>query len=358
MMQKNDAWWIPAEDGGHQRLYHWPYLNRELRIRLLYGGDQKTIQLNRVKSGKNALIFIDSSVKDLNFMDFFPKKSVIVFFVSDETYSARTTIRILLKSSTFKVFRDYPIGKFSRLSKYPKVLLVAISEKWKFRVPLILFFRAFPAGIIMVLKQFAMACFSNLLKKPIDWIPLGYTYGFAGAYSHHFNIEIDRSILSHSLETVHKLTSQQKKHSAFFTGQIGGFDRQVVLKKAQVSGINVGITYKQYGGPIDPALRREAEQRYFYGLMENSFSISPPGNYSADTFRHLESFILNSYPLLKREVLSDPITILTPRINFDDYLRDPDNIDMESVKEIVKKELQARITKLSLISEEVSCKKL
>jgi hypothetical protein len=62
--------------------------------------------------------------------------------------------------------------------------------------------------------------------------------------------------------------------------------------------------------------------------------------------------------LLKREVLSDPITILTPRINFDDYLRDPDNIDMESVKEIVKKELQARITKLSLISEEVSCKKL
>ena len=358
MMQKNDAWWIPSEDGGHQRVYNWPYLNRELKIRLLFGGDQETIQLNRIKNGKKALIFIDSSVKNLNFMDSFPQKSVIVFFVSDETYSARITMRILLKSSTFKVFRDYPIGKFSRLTRYPMVLLVAINEKFKYRVPLSFFFRAFLGGLIIVLKQFAMVTISIMLKKPIDWIPLGYTYGFAREYSRYHNIEIDKSILSHSLEIVKGSTSQHKKHRAFFTGQIGGFDRQVVLNKAKDSGIEVGITYSQYGGPVDPVLRIEAELRYFSGLKENSFSITPPGNFSAETFRYLESLILNSYPLLKREVLSDPITILRPKIDFDDFLQSPHGIDMKLVEEIVKNELQARITQVRLISKEVSCKKL
>ena len=162
------AWWIPAEDSGPEREYLWPYVNREIAIHLYYGGDQASIQLGRIDDGEKAIVFIDSSVKSYDFLDQFPTRSVVVFFVSDETYSAWATIRLLLKPSTLKVFRDYPIGNFSKLAHYPTLLIQAIREKITVKLPTEVFYRALFAGMAISVKQLLMTTFSIKKKKKLD----------------------------------------------------------------------------------------------------------------------------------------------------------------------------------------------
>jgi len=333
------AWWIPAEDSGPEREYLWPYINRELGIRLFYGGDQRAIQLARVNNGQKAIFFVDSSVKNFDFLDHFPAKSAIVFFVSNETYSAWAAIRILLKPSTIKIFRDYPIGNFSRLIHYPTLLIQAIREKITYKVPAKFFYLAFFAGLIMTSKQFCMESISALMRKRVDWIPLGYTLRFSEIYAQRFNLEKGTSILKHSLEIVFDNIEYEKKSNTFFSGQLGGFDRQVMIKAAQVGGLIVGPIFEQFGGPLHSSSKKKAEENYFLGLLKSRFSICPPGNYSAESFRYLESLILHSYPLLKTRVLSDPLSTLHQRINFERYVLHPNSRGEISTREEIKEKL-------------------
>ena len=348
------AWWIPAEDSGPEREYFWPYVNREIGIRLYYGGDQASIQLSRVDDGEKAIVFIDSSVKSYKFLDQFPTRSVVVFFVSDETYSAWATIRLLLKPSTFKVFRDYPIGNFSKLTHYPTLLIQAIREEITVKLPTKVFLRAFVSGIGILVKQLLMATFSILARKKLDRLPLGYTRSFSEIYAESFNLGHDVSILEHSIEVNFNNLKAKKKPKAFFSGQIGGFDRKVMINVAKLNGLSIGPIYSQFGGPLNSSLKKKAESEYFLGLLESKFSICPPGNYSAESFRYLESLTLYSYPLLKTRVLSDPISTLRHAISFEHYVSHVNSLSEESTEGDIKKVLLDIRAKLLNIRGEVT----
>ena len=333
------AWWIPAEDSGPEREYLWPYVNRETGIRLYYGGDQASIQLSRVDDGEKAIVFIDSSVKSYKFLDQFPTRSVVVFFVSDETYSAWATIRLLLKPSTFKVFRDYPIGNFSKLTHYPTLLIQAIREEITVKLPTKVFLRAFVSGIGILVKQVLMAIFSIFTGKKLDWLPLGYTGSFSEIYAESFNLGKNVSILEHSIAVNFVSVKLKKKARTFFSGQIGGFDRQAMINLAKLNCLSVGPLFPQFGGPSNSSLKKKAESEYFLGLSGSKFSICPPGNYSAESFRYLESLILYSYPLLKTRVLSDPISTLNGAMSFEHYLSHGDSIREDSMELEIRKKL-------------------
>lgn len=333
------AWWIPAEDSGSEREYLWPYVNREIGIHLYYGGDQASIQLGIIDDGEKAIVFIDSSVKSYDFLDQFPTRSVVVFFVSDETYSAWATIRLLLKPSTFKVFRDYPIGNFSKLTHYPTLLIQAIREKLTVKLPAKVFYRALFSGIAISVKQLLMTTFSILLRKKLDWLPLGYTRSFSETYAESFNLGKNESILEHSIAVNFVSVKLKKKTRTFFSGQIGGFDRQAMINLAKLNCLSVGPLFPQYGGPSNSSLKNKAESDYFLGLLESKFSICPPGNYSAESFRYLESLILYSYPLLKTRVLSDPISTLNSAMSFEHYLSHGDSLREESIELEIRKKL-------------------
>jgi hypothetical protein len=333
------AWWIPAEDSGPEREYLWPYVNREIAIHLYYGGDQASIQLGRIDDGEKAIVFIDSSVKSYDFLDQFPTRSVVVFFVSDETYSAWATIRLLLNPSTFKVFRDYPIGNFSKLTHYPTLLIQAIREKITVKLPTEVFYRALFAGMAISVKQLLMTTFSILLRKKLDWLPLGYTRSFSEIYVESFNLGKDMSILEHSIAFNFNNVKLKKKTKTFFSGQIGGFDRQAMISIAKLNGLSVGPLYPQFGGPLNSSLKKKAENEYFRGLLESNFSICPPGNYSAESFRYLESLTLYSYPLLKTRVLSDPISILNNAMSFEYYLSHGNSLRGELMELEIRKKL-------------------
>jgi len=333
------AWWIPAEDSGPEREYLWPYVNREIGIHLYYGGDQASIQLSRIDDGEKALVFIDSSVKSYEFLDQFPTSSVVVFFVSDETYSAWATIRLLLKPSIFKVFRDYPIGNFSKLTHYPTLLIQAIREEITVKLPTKVFLRAFVSGIGILVKQVLMATFSIFTGKKLDWLPLGYTGSFSEIYAESFNLGKNVSILEHSIAVNFVSVKLKKKARTFFSGQIGGFDRQAMINLAKLNCLSVGPLFPQFGGPSNSSLKNKAESDYFLGLLESKFSICPPGNYSAESFRYLESLILYSYPLLKTRVLSDPISTLNGAMSFEHYLSHGDSIREDSMELEIRKKL-------------------
>ena len=348
------AWWIPAEDSGPEREYLWPYVNREIAIHLYYGGDQASIQLGRIDDGEKAIVFIDSSVKSYDFLDQFPTRSVVVFFVSDETYSAWATIRLLLKPSTFKVFRDYPIGIFSKLTQYPILLIQAIREEIAVKLPIKFFLRALVSGLGILVKQVLMATFSILTGKNVDWLPLGYTKSFSERYVQNFNLGQASSILKHSIVGNFNTIKSKKYPKTFFSGQIGGFDRQVMIHVAKLNGLSIGPLYSQFGGPLNLSLKKRSELEYFLGLLESKFSICPPGNYSAESFRYLESLTLYSYPLLKTRVLSDPISNLHHAISFDHYVSQANLLKEESTEEEIRKKLLDIRAKLLKIRGEIT----
>jgi hypothetical protein len=301
------AWWIPAEDDGEEREYEWEYLNREYGIELFYGRNQKKFQLERVAAGEYALVVLDSSVDSLEFLDDFPNRSVIAFFVSDETYSATRTCKLLMNSSIRAVYRDYPIRGFRGLSFYPRLFLSSLSMLRKFDMKLQSWLIAFSSGIAIVGKQFVMRFMSALFRKEIKHLPLGYTGSFANNYSQQFSIRSEESIITHSISGIERNALIKKDKETFFAGQRGNFDRQVFLKSALNSNLNVMRVNETYGGPVESNERKKAQKDYFAGLLDSRFSICPSGNYSVESFRFLESLLLQALPIVPRAVLSDPL---------------------------------------------------
>lgn len=306
-MKNIRAWWIPAEDDGEEREYEWEYLNREYGIELFYGRNQKKFQLERVAAGECALVVLDSSVDSLEFLDDFPNRSVIAFFVSDETYSAIKTCRLLMNSSIREVYRDYPIRGLRGLLFYPGLLISSFCTLRKYDMKFRLWLVAFGSGVAIVGKQIVMQCISSLIRKRIKHIPLGYTGSFAEKYSQYFSIRSEESLISHSIAEIRSDSNIRKSKETFFAGQRGKFDRQVFLKSAQSLNLNIGRINETYGGPVELNEKKRAQREYFLGLLHSRFSICPSGNYSVESFRFLESLLVQALPIVPKEVLSDPL---------------------------------------------------
>jgi hypothetical protein len=301
------AWWIPAEDDGEEREYEWDYLNREYGIKLFYGKNQKKFQLERVAAGACALVVLDSSVNSLDFLHDFPNRSVIAVLASDETYSAIKTCKLLINSSIKVIYRDYPIRGLRGLLLYPELLVSSLHSLRKYDIKFRLWLVAFISGVAIVGKQFVMKFISSLMRKEIKHLPLGYTGSFSENYSRYFSIRSEESLITHSIAEISCDRYIKKGAETFFAGQRGKFDRQSFLKSAQSSNLYIGRINETYGGPVELNEREMAQREYFSGLIHSRFSICPSGNYSVESFRFLESLLVQALPIVPRAVLSDPL---------------------------------------------------
>ena len=321
------AWWIPAEDSGPEREYLWPYINRELGIRLFYGGDQRAIQLVRINNGQKAIIFVDSSVKSFDFLKDFPNRSVIVFFVSDETYGLTPNLRIILKESVESIYRDYPIRNLRGLRGYARVVvnsfLVCGRNGLTYKGLII----AFVAGLVMLCRQLIIKVSAKLVKREIKHLPLGYTGWYSERLEREFGIANTLDFFTWSENQVK--SGIPKQSLSFFAGQKGKFDRQMLLNQAERQGLVPSRQFENFGGPTESHLRVEAQEFYFEGLKESRFALCPPGNYSGETFRYLESLLLHSLPIRASKVLSDPFFSLVSS----DRAISPNKVELERINE-------------------------
>jgi hypothetical protein len=301
------AWWIPAEDNGDEREYKWPYLNREYGIRLFYGGNQKEYQFQKIKNGERALLVLDNSIRSLDFLKDFPPRSVIVMLVSDEIYSARLTCGLLCNSSIYSIYRDYPLRGFSGITKYPRTLTASFFSCIRFKLKISAFLKAFIAGLVMLLKQLTINLFAKILRKKVQHLPLGYTGSFATNFQIDKHLKDDDGFIDFSLKAISDGEFEIKSEETFFSGQRGNFDRQLFLETARHHGLGIRSIHRSFGGPENLEERVRAEKDYFEGLKVSRFSICPSGNYSAESFRYLESLLLQSLPLMPARILSDPL---------------------------------------------------
>jgi hypothetical protein len=65
--------------------------------------------------------------------------------------------------------------------------------------------------------------------------------------------------------------------------------------------------HKTYGGPLDEEERSKAQKKCSIGLLNSRFSFCPSENYGVESFRYLESLLLQALPIVPRTVLSDPL---------------------------------------------------
>ena len=321
-MHANRGWWIPAEDGGLEREYVWPYINSELGFKLFYGGDQREIQLQRIREHGCAVIFLDSSVKNLDFLDHFPPRSICVLQVSDETYSTITTIRLLRKDSVSTLYRDYPTRNLKFIVEWPRGFFLSLLKALRMKTSLKLFLRASVAGIVVTFRQLIIQIASKAVSKRIKHLPLGYTGMFSEEYRGKFKVNKNESLIDFALNHSSILNPLKSNSQVFFMGQRGNFDRQLMIEQAVKAQIHIEKINSRFGGVDEAGGQFRAASLFVDGLLRSEFSMCPPGNYSSESFRFLESLLLWSFPLQPPFVLSDPLFRNSFSINWNDYLKD------------------------------------
>lgn len=320
------VWWTPAEEGKVEKEYFWPYLNRELEIQLLYGGDQKSRQIERIKSGKYGLVFVDSSIKTFDFLKSFPRNSLIVFFASDETYSLFQTFKILISKSVEIVIREYPARFNSNLISIPSnfLKLVALTRRQNLEVSGLIV--SCIAGCVLATKQTLMRLFARILRKRLIDCPLGYTGKFAEAYDKFNNLDSSKSIILNSIDST---KTPKKSQKLFFAGQRGSYERRIMIRQALTEGYGPFDIFENFGGPITTKGYELPGFEYVKGLADAEYSLCPPGNYSAESFRYMESLLLYAYPLRPKFVLSDPLFINNSKLSWPEFI-----VNEESKREL------------------------
>jgi hypothetical protein len=297
------GWWLSSSDQTKRIEFSTEFLRREIGIRIFSGQEEISSQLARVSKGSQALVFTDSSVSNFKSLDCFPNRSVILFVLSDETYSLALNIRALLNKKVSLVVRNYPLGNFRTIINYPFILYSKLLRGIHYPQLLKLFPRAFASSLYMIFSQILLRLVFILLRKECFHFPLGYDSGFAQNFAQHFKVSGSSSLIEFSLSKVNVSLFPEKQRDFFFMGQRGTFDRQLLLSEAKQLGINLEKVHESYlVGRLN-----EYQKMYFDGILSSRLSITPPGNYSAHTFRYCESLLVHSYPIGERWVLSDPL---------------------------------------------------
>jgi hypothetical protein len=313
-MINETGWWLPNSDQISRREFSREFLRREIGIRLFSGEAECVHQLNRVRNGQKALVFVDSSVTDLRSLHCFPERSIILFILSDETYNLKLNLRALVNKRVFAIVRDYPLGKFIAIRNLPRMFLGKLIRTACHPSLLKLIPRAVASAFYMSLVQILFRYMSILNRKPVLEMPLGYDSGFCEQFVGFHELGMSESLLEYSAAPENYPNLLKKANNFYFSGQRGTLDRRLMLMEARRVGIEIQSIHDSYqvGRSV------ESQNTYFMGLRNSRFSLCPPGNYSHRTFRFCESLLLYSYPIVERFTLSDPLSEIYMRLKWDE----------------------------------------
>jgi hypothetical protein len=305
-MNSNSAWWLPSKDQETRVEFENEYIRREFGLTLFSGIEEREIQLNEAKKGRFALVFIDSSVNNLKLLKNFPKRSVILFILSDETYKLKFNILKILNPQVHMIIRDYPLGDFWSTLTVPFRSIRKILRLSRVHALLPLLPITILSGFYIAWSQIFIMLTSLVFRKSILSIPLGYDSGFCKQYAKYFHLERKQSAIEFALaldETIKLKLLNEKYLEITFVGQEGSLDRRLMIEEARrelVINLEVNSDYSQ--GRLT-----SNQVKYFVNLKSSKFTLCPPGNYSAQTFRYFEALLLYAIPITDSFVFSDPL---------------------------------------------------
>lgn len=311
-MNFETGWWIPDTDQSVRKEFTTEFLKREIEVRIFSGKSEIENQLRRAQMGKKVLVFTDSSVQRLNNLERFPKNSVILFVLSDETYDLKLNLKALINNRVFAIVRDYPLGKLGSVSNLPRVLFSTLRRARHFPSLRGQFLEALASGLYMTCVQLLFRALSSLSGKRIFEMDLGYGSGFCERFVDFHGLQENQSLFEYAISLNSRCSTENKAQGVFFAGQRGKFNRQLFLNEIISAGLSIDRIHDSYelGGSA------ENRDRYFEGLRQSRFSLCPAGNYSRRTFRFYESLIAGAYPLSERFTLSDPLFESEMKINW------------------------------------------
>jgi hypothetical protein len=289
------------------------YFRRELKFDVL---PKKFVDKNRLLELMDEKVAITIQIggdpDELNIFKGLPANSVNVLLYADEVYDVRINRRILKYKSVKTVYRVYPIWK-TNLGKLFLTFFFNPNQGFgfvkEFGLKKTLIFKLI--GIEMFRRQFLIKIYEKYYGKKSKNIPLGYTDTFAKNYiklvKNKYNINIDgkQSLIEVAIDNLH-LLQKEKSLDFFFVGQKGNLERQFAIKKLEKvknSEIYLNERFNEK--------RVRNSQRDFDFYVENGIRskriLCPPGNYSALTFRLLESLCLGSLPVRASSCITDPL---------------------------------------------------
>jgi hypothetical protein len=248
------------------------------------------------------------------------------------------------------IYRDYPIYDALNFLSFPINTFVNLCAAIRQGISKVSFFRSLISGLVLAARQLIMGICSWYFDKPIQELPLGYEGLFSNEYRAAFGLSDSESLI-HFAISQRNLFKAKKHHSEpYFSGQRGNFDRQLMLAEAMSVGINLDRIHKKFAAADYPLGRKAATLNYINGIISSKFSICPPGNYSSQTFRFLESLLLWTFPLQKKYVLSDPLRKINAKLFWRDFLRlraQKSDFNSEELESWIEKSLHQYKSKLN-----------
>lgn len=250
------------------------------------------------------VLAVGNSLEETKILRNLPKDSVWVLIYGDETWNPRLNRAVLRFESVIGVIRPYPVNRF-RIESIGNIIR-AISNYLpsKFRIS-DLIFETLKIIVLVIRQSYVFNLHKKRKKINLNFIP-GYTNLFAVAFREKYpHLSSTSSLLSF------EAPNRKRKIQYSFVGQRGTTWRRYALTRLKLhipEGRFKLIERVGFGGTLGANYATlESARDYVEILHETAFVISPPGNYSAATFRWLESIICGAVPLQAIPHPSDPL---------------------------------------------------
>jgi hypothetical protein len=312
-MSYKTGWWLPETKQQIRELFENEYIRRELKILIYSGSEERDSQLKRALTSRKAIILTDNSKLNFKELKDFPKKSIILFILSDETYSFKLNLFALANPAVDIVIRNYPKADLSRLVWIPKHFIKKIVRIGRFPSLFVYLPKAILSGVYIAVSQIFMEILSRVLRKKLLVIPQGYDSGFARIYAAHF--ELDREMSLFTFASKAPISNFLKEFDLCFLGQRGNLDRRLMLAElhSQLKNSRDECKFAINQNEDYQSGRGHQQQEIFFDLMRKSkYTLSPPGNYSVSTFRFFEALLTLTVPICDEFVFSDPLSDQKP----------------------------------------------
>jgi len=253
------------------------------------------------------LVITHNSPASSEWLRVFDDDSIVVIIASDETYLPNVTESWLSSPKVNSIFRPYSMHDVN-LSRWLNV--AGNASRDAATCGDLTLFRHWPrtalAGLVMAKRQRKLSRLEKSLGKKINSYPLGYTDVFYRSVLKFLRVEeldSDKSLIE--LAEAWESGGPSRSIRIGFAGQRGQMQRQtgieVVSRMNSVETI-ISDEFQGFDG-TDEGIRGA---RYVELLLKCHGTLSPPGNYSAECFRYMESLILGCLPIEIDSVLSDP----------------------------------------------------
>ena len=246
----------------------------------------------------NCVVLIGNTKNEESFLDEL-KINIWVMLYADETYLPSKTYRILKKRNVVGIIRPYPLYESSKsvfVSHWNQCLLIL--KHWKYEYLKNNKSLAFKVLLITLIFNFRIVCVTlvhKLFRKPHLRMLLGYTNEFSKVVAKKFQIGESKSLLKITPKSFNK-----KNLKICYIGQEGKSWRKLAinaLENARINNTFIATRRKFLGNEIDVEFTKKNQLEYVQTIYNSKFTLCPPGNYSAQTYRWIESLVLGSLPI-------------------------------------------------------------